>query len=515
MGYSPTIFTSLIVSGAFTLALLYAGWHVSARPVPLDDDESGKALTARYCTGCHTYPDPALLDRGTWLEKVFPVMRRYLGLDLLSQKDSSFYGDYGISEFPTQPMMTEDEWFEIASYIIDHAPLKLPKLDRHDIRLPTPLFRAVTPAYTIEMPLTTMVRIDTLRKVIVTGSNHGWLSISDYGGVLIDSVFIGGPPSWLHFNKDAWYVTNMGRLNPHDSALGSLERVEWKSPGKHRITRMLDTLRRPVHVIIHDVNEDGTPDAIVCEYGNVVGRYGWYELPKKGKKAVYHEFDVSPGAIRTELADFNGDNKLDIAVLMAQNRERISIYLNNGKGDYKMTTPLNFPPSYGASSFTVTDVNRDQKPDFIVSFGDNGDYEDPPFKPYHGCSVYTNDGKGAFTQSQHFPANGCYGCKVIDLNNDRIPEVITMSYFADFSLDPGESLLLWQTNSSGEYVPHAIEGATLGRWVVWDAADLTGNGVMDLVVGNMAIGPGRVPPDLSAQWVKKGIPYMIFLNASR
>src|SRR5450755_559709 len=42
--------------------------------------EKGKALATLYCQGCHSLPDPSLLDATTWEKGVLPFMGPRLGI---------------------------------------------------------------------------------------------------------------------------------------------------------------------------------------------------------------------------------------------------------------------------------------------------------------------------------------------------------------------------------------------------------------------------------------------------
>ena len=80
-----------------------------------------------------------------------------------------------------------------------------------------------------------------------------------------------------------------------------------------------------------DLNNDGREDIIISEFGFRQGSLSWFENTGKGNYAR-HILRALPGAIRTEVYDFNKDGKPDIAAMMAQGDEGVFIYYNEGNG---------------------------------------------------------------------------------------------------------------------------------------------------------------------------------------
>ena len=76
------------------------------------EPDNGADLAERYCQSCHVKPLPEHLDKTTWVAKVFPVMRQYLGMDQIPQREKLPHDLQAF--YPTFPAMTEDEWFSVA-----------------------------------------------------------------------------------------------------------------------------------------------------------------------------------------------------------------------------------------------------------------------------------------------------------------------------------------------------------------------------------------------------------------
>jgi hypothetical protein len=476
--------------------------------------EDGKALAAQYCGSCHVLPDPSILDQTTWVTKVFPRMRKLIGLDQvpdaeLAQHDlRSFY--------PTHPTMTEDEWFTVASYYIDNAPKALSPAPRQPLVMDTVRWKAEEATITVPTPLTTLCRFDSVRSMLLTSDGmQARFTISAVDGTQIVSVPLVGPASWAVPTSTGWLVTDMGKLLPHDSAVGALWQVSWNEQGRTASARkLLDTLRRPTHVSVGDVDGDKRDDYVVCEYGNMYGRFGYYSILANGRVG-YTNLNPLPGAIRSMIRDINGDGKLDIVVLMAQAREGIYAYINRGKGKFEMTTLLAFHPAFGSSSFDLVDTDADGDLDLVVTSGDNGDYEFPPLKPYHGVYIFANDGNLVFTQQTFLPQNGAYGAMVRDFDRDGDLDILSIAYFADFSKDASEAIIYWQRDDDGSYHPFTVQGADKGRWMVYDVADVDADGDLDVVLGNVSMGPGTTSASLRDRWMNEGRSYMLLRNTSR
>ena len=268
--------------------------------------QDGEKLAKAYCQSCHVLPSPTELDKSTWVSKVFPVMRQYMGLEPLAQHDILPHDLKAI--FPTLPMMTEDEWFTVAQWYIDNAPAELPAPPPVSISGTTGVFTSTPIVRSDVIPMTTFVHYDTSRRSIVLGDGMtNAVHLTNVDGRILQSIQIPGPPSAIAVRNDRWYITNMGKLRPHDSAVGSLVEITWDgSAAKTRV--VLDSLRRPTHVIVEDLNGDGRPDFLICEYGNLIGQFGWYEVLRNGK-IVYHQLSPLPGALRAIVRARLGDGR--------------------------------------------------------------------------------------------------------------------------------------------------------------------------------------------------------------
>ena len=496
--------------GLFVLPLMILGGWM-AIPEPPTPEDPGELLAQQYCQSCHLLPKPEHLDQATWLSKVFPMMRTYLGMDPLAEPENMTHDMREL--FPDEPRMTEDEWFELVEWFLDNAPDVLPATPVPPVDSTTSLFVERQINRPIVPVMSTLARFDTVgdRLLIGDGTNNAiWIYGTD--GRIQDSVPLSGPPSSVVVDGDIWYVTDMGSLFPHDTARGALTRIDWSS-GSPEVSNVLDPILRPTSVQVFDINEDGRDDYLVCEYGNIVGQFGWYEVDDEGTP-TYHPLISRPGAIRSELADLNGDGRMDIVVQMAQAREGIYAFLNQGRGTFEMMDLAVFPPSFGSSSFTLTDWNHNGMVDLLVTTGDNGDYDQPPYKPYHGTRVFLNQGDLQFEEDRFIPFDGAYGAIHADFDLDGTDDLFTYAYFARLSLGTA-AMIRFHRDVNGANTVSTTPDALSGRWLPSDCADIDHDGDLDLLLGNVSYGPGMFTDAESERWITGGRLALFLENQAR
>lgn len=456
----------------------------------------GQVLSEQYCGSCHVRPDPGVLDKATWTSKVFPMMRQYMGLDPKPDLGKNAHDLAAL--YPAHPMMTEDDWFAVASWYVDNAPQRLSAPKRPPLNVTT-RFRIDTTRRVLSMPPMAVMTIQApgVGGLAIGHAMKGTITLVPASGRQSE-IAVGGPPVSVATIGGQWYIANMGNLLPHDSAVGSIVRWNPKQP-QRGVQTVLRGLRRPTHVVAADLNGSGREDLVVCEFGNRIGRFGWYE--NTGKAWKYHLLANRPGAVRSEVVDIDGDGRLDIVVLMAQSMEGIVAYRNLGRGRFEEVVLLQFHPAFGASSFQFADLDGDGVKELIVTAGDNGDYEDPPLKPYHGVYVYSRGATAwTYTQSTMLPQHGAYGARIFDVDLDGDLDIVSFSFFADYSAQIPDAALWWERQSDGTYLPHALPGVVKGRWLTMATHDVDNDGDVDVILGNAAFGPGSVPPDLQQTW---------------
>ena len=302
----------------------------------------------------------------------------------------------------------------------------------------------------------------------------------------------------------------MGVLTPSDARKGKLMQVPASADSA---TLVIDSLQRPVHFQYHDLNGDGLKDFIICEFGNTSGRLSWYEQTLNGS-FIQHTLRPLPGAVHTEIDDFNKDGLPDIMALMAQGDEGVFIYYNLGNNRFKESKVLSFSPAFGSNYFQLYDFNKDGHPDIVATNGDNGDYP-PILKPYHGIRIYLNDGRNNFSEEVFIHIDGASKVIAGDFDNDGNPDLASISYFADYENHPEEAFVLWKNTGDLTFFGYSFPEVNAGRWLTMDANDIDRDGDLDIILGNANFSMGRIPVKLKEEWNRKAYSVIVLRNSKR
>ena len=501
-----------------TIALgLCVSWVLSvagAEPVSAERLERGRVLANQYCSVCHLFPEPDLLTQATWQHHTLRKMAPFLGVAQVRMENRPDAARLQAANlFPPSPILPRDDWFAISEYYQRTAPTNALPQPPHDSIVPDlTLFAAEKLTIPDSLPLTTLVSIDpAVREIRLGDGSSGSLVTFRGDGSWLRKQALGGAPVHLERDGSRLFATLIGHIYPSDVADGQI--VPVPSPGDTSVYPPLVTsLARPVQCLVADLNADGLNDYLVCSFGNYLGRLSWFERKRLGGLEE-HVLLEQPGAVHAEIRDFNGDGKPDLLVLMAQGREGLNLFTNDGKGEFTLRPLIQFPPAYGSVHFEIADMNGDGIPDVIVTNGDNGEYPSP-FKRYHGVRIYLNDGKMNLKESWFYPINGAFKTLARDFDGDGDLDLAVISFFPDFSRSVPEGFVYLENRGGMKFSPHTFDGANQGRWISMDAGDVDGDGDIDLVLGAFSQGPPaiEIPPALQASWKTNGVNALVLRN---
>lgn len=447
------------------------------------EEHREERLARTYCSSCHQFPEPALLDKDTWTKKVLPEMALRMGVDFsklfsLPQNDYPFV----LQTLPKSPMVSPSQWEAIVRYFEREAP------DTILVDAPEPgralhQFNAepiVLPA-TNHFPSLSLLQVDTTAKRIYTSNRLNWLHQWNYSFQAIDSIRLTSPVSSISFGTET-VLTSMGIMDPNDQPKGELLELE-----NGKLNLLADSLKRPVFVTSADFNLDSRPDYVICNFGNYSGDLIILENQGAGNFKE-HVLSALPGARRVVVRDYNQDGLPDVLAQLTQGDEQISLFTNDGNFRFKGVTLLRFPSVYGSSYFDVVDFNKDGHFDILYTNGDNADYS-IILKPYHGVRIFLNDGENHFKENWFHHVPGCSWAVSRDFDDDGDSDIATIAFFPDMNRAPEQSFIYFE-NQKGNLVPFTTPLASQGRWLVMETVDIDNDQDEDIMLGALNFNVG-------------------------
>jgi hypothetical protein len=474
--------------------------------------EEGRKLAQQVCAACHMFPEPELADRFTWANGILPRMSYWLGYDTVSWTNEP--GGEQVLAFgkvPSSPLVDLAGLKLIHNYYLSSAPLKpLPQESKPELKTELRHFRVRKSSYGKGQAMATMVKIDERSKLLhVADAGAKKLVRLKADGTLAGSLEMANPIVHLLERADGFYATQIGSVLPSDLAEGAVVKIG--SQG-----RSLTGLRRPVECAAADLNGDGREDLVVANFGNILGRFSWYEAKGDGSREE-HVLLERPGAVGVKVHDFDKDGRPDIVVAMAQAQEGVSVFFNRGEERFEERIVAQKHPAWGFSHMELVDFNKDGEMDLLVTNGDNGDNVLFPncVKPYHGVRLYLNQGKGQFAEAWFYPLYGAYRAVARDFDLDGDMDIAAISFFPDYWEGSKESFVYLECLGAMKFAASTFVQSISGRWVTMDAGDLDGDGDADIVLGASNRSFGDVPKGLNASWQESGPSVLLLENTTR
>ena len=493
----------------------------------------GAALAARWCGGCHAAPEPAALDRETWTRHVLPEMGARLGIREFRGRRWRPDPSLPAGTYPAEPLLPLTDWAKVFDHYRDGAPAErlpaAPPPERTTVRFAV---RLPPPRTDRESAAVTALLVDEEAGVVLVGDAAGRrVRVHDRALRPVAEIHVDSPP--VHFTSledGARLVTLIGSLAPGEAPRGAVVRIDSpRSEGEGwRVTRLVRRLPRPVRTLAADLDRDGRGDLVVAGFGHARGAISLH-LARSGGGFEAVALLPEPGAVSLAL------RRGDLYALMAQGDERIVRFpgaalarrVERARASPPVPVPAapddrapasgsppaaaspevlrRFPPERGSSSMRVLDFDGDGALDLLVTAGDNADFT-PVFKRGHGIRLYLGDRRGGFRLALFHRLDGAYGAVAEDFDGDGDRDIAAVAWFADYSRGPdGAAGFVYLENlGAAGFRPARIPGLErLGRFAVIDAGDLTGDGVPDIVLGNLAWGapgPGAPSPALVRAW---------------
>lgn len=451
-------------------------------------------LAQTHCSGCHQYPEPDLLNKNTWQFGTLPQMGYRMGIYGDTKRQTLIESNAGgrLVEaqgiFPLEPVLEEEEWQLIQQFYARQAPDRLP-LPAKKLMGELPAVKVEIPEFHISPPMVTAIKYHPeLKQLFVADAkaDYSTINILDQQLESVSTLALPSPISHIDFRGDTVLATLMGGFLPTDDPSGSIVKIFKVGEGEEYkgFTSVIKNLQRPVHTTYTDINADGKEDIIVCEYGNHTGKLSLF-LQQPNGRYEQKVLSTDPGATSVAIKDMNKDGLPDIVALMAQGRERIDVYFNQGNGDFGLRTLLQFPPSYGSVGLSLLDWNQDGHEDLLYVNGDNADYS-MTFKPYHGLHLFLNDGANNFQKAFFQHQHGAYKAIPYDYDRDGDQDIAMISFFPDLVNAPEEGFLFMENVSTPDSIHFefsSIPEAASGRWLILEAVDRDNDNFPELILG--------------------------------
>ena len=489
--------------GLLGIVILVASIAGSSRP-----ENPGEKLARQYCSSCHAFPDPSILTKRSW-EYLLTDMGFRLGVvdyQPISQIHPFALQQMTIREqilkeakaIPDQPLINSEDWDQIRKYYQKASPAKsIPQNKKPRINQNLEQFTVTTPSFQPERAVFTLNRIDPVNGGIVLGNQRDeTLTILDKQLKIVGRYPANEIMVDMEQFGDSIYFLSIGDLMGRLVGVGKgiMHRKYANKINFYQQDHLISNLHRPVDMQFADLDDDNSPEVIVSNFGDVTGNISVYDQDGKLKKILLEV----PGAIRSQTHDFNADGKLDIAVLMGDARENISVFINKGQLEFERNVVVECHSAYGHTYFELQDFNNDGHMDFLVT---NGDTDADPFntlKNYHGVRIYLNNGLNKFPMAYFYPMYGAHFAKAADFDGDGDLDIAASAFFPDFASDKPEQFVYLQNMGELNFQPFTHSATYDGRFMTLDVGDIDLDGDPDIVLGG-----GYIPLGMQADHYEK------------
>lgn len=463
------------------MALAVAG---ASSPV-LGEAPEGKSrqevveLTQRYCGGCHHLPSPSLLPRSSWprvIDSMVELAKNRTGQDVI----------------PAEAVP------HIKALYYGSSPEALPSLPYIDQAHPDLAWEAMNIGQGSGIPqILNIQKVDIdsefALNFLVSDGERGELRLLQTNG--------GEKPLWeerglgeidlpikaqvVDFNgngRQDILVADLGDFAPSGVLAGKIFLLKQDADGNYEKELLMHQLGRVTDIQALDLDEDGDLDLAVAVFGGGgVGEVFWLENQGGGDYQQHPLLGLS-GALNITPVDLNGDGKMDLATLVAQEHETLIAFVNRGDGEFERVDIVDAGhPMFGATSMIVEDLNRDGKPDIIFTNGDAFDTQTDP-KPYHGVQWLENKGNLQFAAHDIGRFYGAANVAVGDMDGDGDPDVVVSSWTNYWDDERRQSLVWFENTGDLKFRPRPISDQYRGV-VPLELVDVTGNGRLDIVTG--------------------------------
>ena len=440
---------------------------------------------------------------------------------------------------PPEPLMSKEEWLRMREYYVGNAK-SWTEMEMQEPKAPlAKTFKPVFPNLDLEpngLILATLV--DDKRRRIYVGRTvvddwvgggerregfEGWddMVVFDLdSGKRIGYTKLASDPIDMALTETGMRLVEHGRFPM--SKVGIARISDWEFEGQESRVRMLvNGKQRFVQHHTVDMNGDGLADIVANAFGDGIFQDAnselsiYYQTPEYGKLWSDAPAEIPPGMlpgalrevviatdaglIGSTIADFNNDGKPDIAAVVAQGKQELLLFINNGDETFTRHVLDENTPSWGGNSLRAADFDGDGNMDLVVLNGDNvaGNHiinVVPAPRPQHGIRVWKNNGDLNFSKEYYHRMHGAIRSVVHDFDNDGDPDIAAIALFPQWSYDEPESFIYLENQGNFQFTPKSFAREYFGVWTSIEAADVNGDQKTDIILG-LGNFPELVPPD--------------------
>ena len=281
-------------------------------------------------------------------------------------------------------------------------------------------------------------------------------------------------------------VASLGAINPSNERTGRVTLLRQDERRRFRPRTLLSDAGRASDARAADLDGDGDRDVVAAAFG-WRGPGALHLLEQRAGGAFAERvLDERDGFIHVEPVDLDGDGRLDLVTLLAQEHEQVIAFLNRGALSFEPLVLDRAPhPAWGSSGLEVVDLDQDGDLDVLVSNGDTLD--DDLLKPYHGVTWLENLGELRFAARRIGALYGCQRATATDLDGDGDLDVVAVAFLPQ--LDPAVwrerdlDSVVWFERTADGWRKASLEKHRCYHPTV-AAGDYDADGDVDLAVGN-------------------------------
>ncbi|HEX5055435.1 MAG TPA: VCBS repeat-containing protein [Gammaproteobacteria bacterium] len=480
-----------------------------------DSGLSGEQLAAQYCSTCHLEPVSGQLPRESW-----PFVLRWMG-NYLGFKDFDDELGEGIVDrdiMPDKKLISSGDFGKIRDYFLAGAKSQqeIFASDRREYE-PTAAFSAAYPIRDVAKgEFVTLVRFDPFSDFTFVGfgtENNKRLEFYDRQFRKVADFKMKSEPVHLVPFSGGFRLSLIGDFL-YDKGEGVVYEVRPSNEkGKLDVWPMVHGYNRLTQSLSADFNGDGHNDLLLVGFGQGhIGRTSIIHRLKDGSYGAEKILFSGAGSLCAEVQDFDGNGQPDIMLLIAQERQELALFLNQGGGNFERRLLHKEAAGFGYNHFTLADMNGDGKLDVITSNGNNMEIPDAPLKPQHGIRILLNQGNLEWREAYFFPLHGAIKSIAQDFDKDGDVDIAAIAFYPDWDRETPTTFVYLRNDGGLKFTPSTLPREHWGRWMVMDSGDVNGDGYQDLILGAAYIDKGIAPRYAERyQVLKQESPSLLFL----